>query len=298
MREETDPARRQTSWDQLEASPVGLVVASTWPRSDDDLRHAAANRLMEEQMALYAAHCSETTGWRLVRGSRDLSAVRSGSVRGVVVHVEGLYRFEDGGFEMLERWHEMGWRSLGLVWNGANSLGGGCAREEPGLSRTGGDVLRWAQEHGVLVDLAHMNESTFWGTLAATDGPVVASHANARALCRHPRNLTDGQLRAIGERGGVVGVVALPRFVRRFRSSVKRLAQHAEHIASVAGPDAVAIGTDFGGLGRSTISGFASVDKAGALIDELRTRGWDSDALEKISWRNAFRVLDAVLNPG
>jgi membrane dipeptidase len=158
-------------------------------------------------------------------------------------------------------------------------------------------VLRWAQEHRVVVDVAHMNQSTFWGALAATDGPVVASHANARALCRHPRNLTDDQLRAIGERGGVVGVVAVPRFVRRFRPSVKRLADHAEHIASVAGADAVAIGTDFGGLGSAAIRGYESVDEVGALIGELRGRGWDPEALEKISWRNAFRVLGTVLPP-
>lgn len=289
------PAARQTGWDELERSAVRLVVASTWPRPPiADLFDPAVNDVMEELLRAYRHAARERPGWRLVTRREDLAALTANAERGVLVHVEGLNRF-DGDWARLERWHALGWRSLGIVWNDANALGGGAGDRRTGLTPLGHEVLGWAQARGVLVDLAHMNEATFRDALAATTGPVLVSHANARALCDHPRNLADDQLRAVAERGGVVGVVAARDFVARRGPSVSGLADHVEHIARVAGSEHVALGTDFGGVVGAEVPGFATLERLPALWGELGRRGWDAPALERVAWGNAARVLAAVL---
>lgn len=128
----------------------------------------------------------------------------------------------------------------------------GSPDEGPGLTDEGRALVRECNELGVLVDTSHLTERGFWDVAEATDAPLVASHSNAYALCASPRNLTDDQLRAIGDSGGVAGLNFHVGMVREDgaedrNTPLSALAAHAVHMAEVAGVESVALGSDFDG---------------------------------------------------
>jgi membrane dipeptidase len=201
----------------------------------------------------------------------------------------------------LAGFYDSGLRSLGLTWSRPNEFGHGTPfdfpgspDQGPGLSDAGRGLVRACNELRVVVDLAHLNERGFWDVAELSDAPLVASHSNAHALCPSPRNLTDEQLRAVGESGGVVGINFCVAFAREDGADdpdtpLSAIAAHAAHVAEVAGPDAVALGSDFDGATMPH-----ELDKAAklpALFDALRAFGFDQPELERIALGNWRRVL-------
>src|SRR3990172_730809 len=106
----------------------------------------------------------------------------------------------------------------------------------------GGGVVARMQELGMIVDVSHLSAAAFWDVLAATRGPVVATHSDAAAVQPHRRNLTDDQLRALAARGGVVGINFFPDFLGA--PTLERVVAHVDHMVAVMGADYVALGTD------------------------------------------------------
>ena len=123
--------------------------------------------------------------------------------------------------DVLDRMAADGVRMITLTWNGANQIAGG-AQEPGGLTVFGKQVVRRMGELGITVDVSHLSDQGLADVLTTTDAPLVASHSNARAMCNHPRNLTDDQFRAIAERGGLVGI----NYYRAFIQFKKVLCQH------------------------------------------------------------------------
>ena len=293
----------QTGWAQLEASAVRALVATTFPlRAEGErLAEPAMPDRIEALLREYGELAATRPGWRLVLGAGDLDAVLSpgATERGLLVGIEGLGSLTLADAERLERWHGLGWRCLGPVWNEPGPLAGGTYDADTGLSDEGAELLRWARERDMVVDLAHMSERSFWDAADVLDGPLLVSHANARALCEHPRNLTDAQLDAVAESGGVVGVVLLGRFVtpEGAGAGAPEVARHVEHMCARIGPEHVALGTDFGGLGTGAIAGLESLSRLDALWDTLSARGLGAEVLEQVAWRSAQRVLAALLGP-
>jgi membrane dipeptidase len=133
-----------------------------------------------------------------------------------VMHIEGAEAI-DPNFEVLDVLYEAGLRSLGPVWSRSNAFGHGvpflCPSSPdtgPGLTDLGKELIEACNRLGILIDLSHLNERGFWDVAAISNAPLVATHSNAHALSPHSRNLTDKQLTAIGETGGMVGVTSLP----------------------------------------------------------------------------------------
>jgi membrane dipeptidase len=219
-----------------------------------------------------------------------------------VLHVEGAEAI-DPGLERLTGLHDGGLRSLGLTWSRPNAFGHGAPfafpgspDQGPGLTDAGRALVTACNELGVVVDVSHLNERGFWDVAERSGAPLVASHSNAHALCPSPRNLTDDQLRAIGESGGVVGINFCVAFVREDGADdpdtpLSAIAAHAAHVAEVAGVDAVALGSDFDGA--TMPHELDSATKLPALLDALREFGFDEPELEKVAlgnWRRVLRV--------
>ena len=129
-----------------------------------------------------------------------------------MLHLEGAEPIGPG-LDELEVLHAAGLRSLGLVWSRPNAFATGVPfgfpgspDQGPGLTDLGRALVRACGELGILVDVSHLNERGFWDVAELSAAPLVASHSGAHVLCASPRNLTDDQLRAIGERGGLVGI--------------------------------------------------------------------------------------------
>jgi membrane dipeptidase len=244
---------------------------------------------------------------RIVRDAATLDAcLDDGDSLAAVLHFEGAEAI-DPGLERLGGFHDSGLRSLGLTWSRPNDFAHGVPfgfpgspDQGPGVSDAGRALVRECNELRIVVDLAHLNERGFWDVAELSDAPLVVSHSNAHALCPSPRNLTDDQLRAVGESGGVVGINYCVAFVREDGADdpdtpLSAIAAHAAHVAEVAGPDAVALGSDFDGATMPHELDDAA--KLPALFDALRDFGFDEPELERIALGNWRRVLRETWGP-
>jgi membrane dipeptidase len=275
--------------------------------SDDYGRPAAHADALTDTLAMVARlrRLARAGGIRLVRDGRELDAAVADGVVAAVLHVEGAEPIGPA-LDELEVLYAAGLRSLGLAWSRPNRFATGVPFEfpgspdqGPGLSAAGRELVAACGELGVLVDCSHLNERGFWDVAELTDGPLVVSHANAHRLSASPRNLTDEQLRALGERAGVVGLNFHVGYVRADGEDdedtpLEQLAAHAAHIAELAGVDALALGSDFDGA--TMPAPLADVSRLPALLDALRAAGFGDDDLAKIAWDNWRRVLGAVLD--
>lgn len=235
---------------------------------------------------------------------RNVAEIRCAMADGVlaaVFHIEGAEAI-DPEFDALEVLYAAGLRSLGPVWSRANLFGHGVPFRfpsppdvGPGLTDAGKALVRACNQRGILVDLSHLNEQGFWDVARLSTAPLVASHSNAHALCPCSRNLTDRQLDAIRDSGGLVGVNFSVSFLRADgrddpNTPLDVVADHVDHLVRRLGPDGVALGSDFDGC---TVPA-AIADAAGlpALFEVLRRRGYDEPALGKIAHENWLRVLE------
>jgi len=234
-----------------------------------------------------------------VRIARRVDDFREGSVA-AIVHFEGAEAIAPD-LSNLEAWYERGLRSLGLVWSRPNAFGSGVPFCFPGspdtgpaLTAAGVELVRACNSLGVLVDLSHLNEAGFWDVARVSDAPLVATHSNAHALSPSTRNLTDRQLCAIRDSGGVVGVNYAVTFLRDDgenlpdETPIAEIIRHVDYLVELMGIDHVALGSDFDGASiPSELGGLAGLP---LLVDQLAERYGDAD-LAKVTDGNWLRVL-------
>ncbi len=281
----------QTSLPQLQDSPVHLVVASTFNM------HAGA-RVVSEDNANYSLRLmqdyssnSETDGFRQILTADDLAS--SSEDIGLLVHVEGIQAISGEIEEELAEWWKEGCRSVGPMWNLDNGIGGGPDDPDVGLTALGKRAVKWIDAAPMVLDVSHMSEKTFWDTLEETSGVLIASHANARGLTNHPRNLKDDQIAAIADRGGVIGLVLSQRFLGLSRN-LDAVLRHAAYIAELVGPEHLAIGSDLGGL-QDLIPEVPSVERLEGLAEAIIGEFGRVQA-DEILWGNAVRSLRESLD--
>lgn len=244
---------------------------------------------------------------KVVRTADELVACLGQGILAVVLHFEGAEAI-DPALDALYVFYEAGLRSLGVVWSRPNLFGYGVPftfpsspDTGPGLTDAGRELVRACNGLGILVDLAHMNERGFWDVARLSDAPLVVTHAAVHALCPSPRNLTDEQLDAIGESGGVVGIVFHVGFLRAdgredTDTPVTEIVRHIDYIAERIGVDHVAIGSDFdGALIPQEIGDATGLPK---LMAALRDGGYDDAALRKLAHENWIRVLRETWKDG
>lgn len=210
--------------------------------------------------------------------------------------IGGEVRGVDWYFSRGVRWGMLSWNEENAL---ATGVGGSVFR---GLSAAGRSVVRRMETLGMAVDVSHLNERSFWDVMDAASAPVAASHSNCRALCDVPRNLTDEQLRAIRDSGGVIGVNAYHGFVHRdsAKQTLETLALHAAHIIDVCGVDHAGCGFDFCaylGPGNEPAAGIEGPQCAPRLLDCLKAMGLRDDEAEKMARGNWLRLLREILPP-
>ncbi len=214
----------------------------------------------------------------------------------VMLSVEGCDLLSDD-FSLIERWRGMGVRIAALTWNHVNACGTPAVRDDERLPAFGARAAKEMQRVGIAVDVSHLCEKAFFDLLDLGIIPM-ASHSCCRALCDHPRNLTDAQLKALFAAGGYVGVNFYPRFLDQDgRATMNDVAAHVKRIVSLGGEDHVGFGSDFDGI-ETKPDGLSSPADLPRLIECLRLNGLTEAQAEKIAGRNLIAYFDRVFPRG
>ncbi len=225
-----------------------------------------------------------------------ISGIEAGVLMGIH-SIEGAYAFTDNNMiGLLKQYDDLGVKVIAPVWNHSNSLGEGTLEKyldeipsPPGLTKLGRSFVGAMNHLGIIIDVSHMNDRTFWDTVKSTTMPIIASHSGVYALREHVRNLKDDQIKAIAETGGVINVVFCRNFLGDASADVSVLVDHIEYIIKLVGVDHVGLGSDFDGATMPV--GLKDLSEIGKIEAELRTRGYDEADLKKIMGHNNLRVL-------
>ncbi len=272
---------------RLRQAGVNLQVLSLWVPPDHKGGRAMHRAL--QMASLFHAAARKEPDARLVTSVYEVTADRPG----FCLSFEGAEPLADDP-TLLEAFYQLGVRLIALTWNGRNGFADGLtvADRPGGITHVGADLLARMGELGIVLDLAHIAETGFWHALELTKGPVVVSHANARALCDHPRNMTDEQLRAIAARGGVVGACFARSFIGP-EPTIDDVVRHIMHMIEVAGLDHVGLGGDFDGV-TALPDGLGGVQDLSALTAGLLEQGLAEPDAAKILGGNWLRVFGQV----
>ena len=223
---------------------------------------------------------------------KQIYAAKQNGRKSVLIGIENAYALGDD-IANVERFHRDGVVYMTLCHNGDNDICDAASRsnrEHGGLSAFGRQVVEEMNRCGVMVDLSHASEETFYDALALSKVPIICSHSSARALCNHPRNLTDDQLRALAARGGVAQATFFHGFLREEgEATIKDAVAHIMHMIDTAGIDHVGIGSDFDGDGG--VRGLASVADYLILTQCLMAEGLQPIHLRKVWGGNFIRVM-------
>ena len=199
----------------------------------------------------------------------------------------------------LDNFYERGVRIIGPAWNNKNQYASGNDSED-GLSEEGVQLIKRMNELGITLDLSHLNEKCFWESVELTNLIPIATHSNARALTDHPRNLRDEQLKAISERGGVIGIVLYNYFLKigDKKPTLEEVFAHADYMINLCGEDHVGIGSDMDGARIEDFpQGLKTVADLPKIAEFFCDKGYSEERVTKIMSGNFLRVLKSNLNP-
>lgn len=194
--------------------------------------------------------------------------------------------------EDVKRIYDAGVRFVALTWNNSNHLAGGVLDEEgTGLSVLGRRMIYEMEKLGMIIDVSHLNDRSFWDVARVTSYPIIASHSCSRTICRNKRNLTDEQFKAICVKGGVVGINLYSDFlVSRGKAQIKHIIKHIDHFLKLGGENHIGIGSDFDGMNKP-VEGISGVEDMPKLIEAFRANGYSERLIDKICFGNFERVM-------
>jgi membrane dipeptidase len=233
--------------DRLRAGGVDLQVFAIYLEEPLSLRPETALRAA----GLFLEKVLSVPGFRLIRSAGDLDEAARAGETAALLSLEGADSLR-GQRWALRLLHRLGLRLLGLTWNHANWAADGVMEPRGGgLTAAGRRLVAECEALGILLDVSHLAERGFWDLADMAGRPFFASHANARSVCDHPRNLTDDQIRAVIAAGGVIGVTFVPEFLTdRGDATIDDVLRHVERICELGGANHLGFGSDFDGIDR------------------------------------------------
>jgi membrane dipeptidase len=293
----------------LQVCPVSVGI--------EELPERGLRTALGQAAACHRAVADDPNELVLVKEGRDLREAMADGRTGLMLSMEGA---EPLGYDptQLDVFWLLGVRMLALTWNRRNPFADGLGEAgDGGLSHLGRALVERAAGLGMIMDLAHASERTFFEVLElASDAPVVVSHAGCRGAYDTPRNLSDEQLAALKERGGVLGLMAHPLSVDLGSPSLERFLDHVDYAVGAMGAEHVGLGVDFMAQivasgaepalqatsllppGRSfaeSIPGLVGPADYPALAEALAHRGYDGDTLAAILGGNLIRLVSSAL---
>ena len=265
---------------QLELTDEALLAAT-----------AKADRILNEIEAMVAKSCSYVD---IAYTPADLYRLKSEGKKAIMLGIENGYAIGND-ISNIERFRNRGVVYMTLCHNGNNQLCGSARFNDEGLgvNAFGEQVIKEMNRVGMMVDISHAGERTFYDALDISSKPIVASHSSARALCNHPRNLTDDQLKALADKGGVAQVTLYSGFLKeQGMATIQDAIDHLNHMVNIMGIEHVGIGTDFDGDGG--ITGCASASELINFTRCLLKERYSEEDIRRIWGGNFLRVMEEV----
>ena len=265
---------------QLELTDEALLAAT-----------AKADRILNEIEAMVAKSCSYVD---IAYTPADLYRLKSEGKKAIMLGIENGYAIGND-ISNIERFRNRGVVYMTLCHNGNNQLCGSARFNDEGLgvNAFGEQVIKEMNRVGMMVDISHAGERTFYDALNISSKPIVASHSSARALCNHPRNLTDDQLKALADKGGVAQVTLYSGFLKeQGMATIQDAIEHLNHMVNIMGIEHVGIGTDFDGDGG--ITGCASASELINFTRCLLKERYSEEDIRCIWGGNFLRVMEEV----
>ena len=232
---------------------------------------------------------------RIANTPRDLWMNKHQGLKSIMLGIENGIAI-DGKLENLQHFVGRGIVYMTLCHNGDNDICDSASKTQHthhGVSAFGEQVIKEMNRLGVLVDMSHASEESFYQALEISSKPIVCSHSSARALCDHPRNLTDDQMRALAQKGGVAQTTIYHGFLKKDgEATINDVIAHLEHAIDVMGIDHVGLGTDFDGDGG--VRGLADSSELINFTRRLLARRFSEHDIQKIWGGNFLRVMEEV----
>ena len=255
------------------------------------------------QQAAHLIALEKTGTLKICTSTDEIKTSLDNGIIAAVMHMEGAEAIDED-LHALEVFYQAGLRSLGPVWSRPTIFGHGVPFRYPstgdigdGLTDAGKRLVKRCDELGIMLDVSHLNEKGFWDIAAISSNPIVATHSNVHAICPHARNLTDDQLKAIKESGGMVGLNFAVAFTRADgamdeNTELAALLPHLDYLIEHLGEDHVGLGSDFDGA--HIPHEIKDISDLGNLRQVMRDHGYNDHLMNKLCHENWIRVLDKV----
>ena len=247
--------------------------------------------------------------FQLALTSEDIVKAHRKHKIAALLGIEGGHAIEDSP-RLLRDYYRLGVRYMTLTHTNTNNWADSSGdikdpkvQHHNGLTPQGKDVIREMNRLGMMVDISHVADKTFWDALETSQAPLIASHSSARAVTNVPRNMTDDMIRALAKKGGVIQVNFLCSFISQksadapknapVRATLADVVAHIDHIRQIAGIDAIGIGSDFDGI-ECAPEGLEDVSKFPNLTRALLEKGYSEGDIKKIYGENTLRLMKQV----
>jgi len=230
----------------------------------------------------------------LCRKFNDIKVAQKSNKVAALLALEGADAITS--VSILRMFYKIGVRIISPTWNQSNHIATSIAdkNEDKGLSQFGRIIFAEMNNLGIIADVSHASDKTFWDILELSKRPIIATHSNSRKVARYNRNLTDMQFKALVKTGGCTGINLYPFFLTlRPEAAIKDIIAHIEHFCSLGGENSIGLGCDFDGVDilPKDILGVEDVWK---IFNELSLLGYSEELIKKISFQNFERVMETI----
>jgi membrane dipeptidase len=301
---------------EFEAGDIGIIGVAIYVE-DRYLPELGLRVALDQIARLYAEVENAAERFAICKTFDEITRARAANKIALLITMEGVEPLGDD-IDLLRAFFELGVRSVGLTHARRNAVGSGgifapSGSPRDGLTAFGREIVRESERLGIIIDLAHINPKGFEDIVHLTTKPLIASHTNARRFYDIERNISDDQIKIIGQRGGVIGLNAILVSPNPQESTLDRYIDHIDHIVDLIGIDGVGLGFDFceylfQQLPASVreelaaklttphfISDLTNHSQTRALTRKLIHRGFTDEQIEKILYRNWLRILRELL---
>ncbi len=275
-----------------------------WINPDETITHKEQALRIISNMRRELSECTGIA--KVVTSFSELKQCEKDGLHAIFLGAEALSFLEEDP-DFLDELYRIGFREASLTWNEKNFLAAGAGQNaDCGLTKTGADCIKKMDELGMLVDLAHTNQKTFWDILEISQKPCVITHGSCSRFYSHPRNYTDDQLRAVRDKNGVIGISSVPMFLAPDikDATINMMLRHIDYAVTLIGEDHVALGFDLVDflddkntdptISADTI-GLESISKAQDLVKGMYRLGYSENTVKKICHENFYRVIKEVI---